>query len=455
MDLESYILAKEYVDEAIDFEIGKFLSLWDCSTGSPISFPETIPYTYTTGDYFIVGEIGNTNFKPSGSSYTGSASFVEETGTVSVQDVFVYDGAVWLLFSQSDSKLGQKMDKINAKGIGSFSINGIAEGENSVAIGEGTVAGSQGQQVSGKYNVIDDDNTYLQIVGNGTNEDNRSNAYTLDQNGNAQFAGDVTGNKNGQEHKLSNKQNTLVSGTNIKTVDGESILGGGNLNLTGQLKIDLMLSGILARNSASLTGDISSNVVEVAELEGMNDTAMYTTSLSLPNAVNIGRYSFFNTRNLRNLNAPKVTTIGAYAFQYLGYNVNEGDLEVDLPELKTTGYQAFFINRVTRINVPKLESVNFGAFWRSFRLQTIDLPVVTSLASKAFSNCTDLAEITLGSNSVVTLGNIDAFESTPYDANGTGGIIYVPQALIESYKVAPNWDTLFAYGNCEFRAIEE
>lgn len=237
MDLESYILAKEYVDEAVDFEIGKFLSLWDCTLGEPISFPETIPYTYTTGDYYIVSEVGKTNFKPTGTSYSGEQSSVEETGTVSVQDVFVYDGAVWLLLSQSDSKLGQKMDKINAKGIGSFSINGIAEGENSVAIGEGTVAGSQGQQVSGKYNVIDDDNTYLQIVGNGTNEDNRSNAYTLDQNGNAQFAGDVIGNKNGQEHKLSNKQDTLVSGTNIKTVNGESILGSGNLSTKGRWKL--------------------------------------------------------------------------------------------------------------------------------------------------------------------------------------------------------------------------
>jgi hypothetical protein len=33
------------------------------------------------------------------------------------------------------------------------------------------------------------------------------------------------------ENKLSNKQNTLVSGTNIKTINGESILGGGNIEL--------------------------------------------------------------------------------------------------------------------------------------------------------------------------------------------------------------------------------
>lgn len=253
-----------------------------------------------------------------------------------------------------------------------------------------------------------------------------------------------------QQAEFDSKQNALVSGENIKTVNGESILGRGNLNPTRQIEIDLMLSGILARNSALLTGDISSNVLSVAELEGINGTSMNITSLSLPNTVKIGNYSFFNTRNLRNLNAPKVTTIGSYAFQYLGYNVNEGDFEVDLPELKTTGYQAFFINRVTRINVPKLESLNFGVFWMSIRLQTINLPAVTSIAAMAFSECANLAEITLGSNSVVTLSNINAFGGTPYDVNGVGGIIYVPQSLISAYESATNWSSL----NCTFLPID-
>ncbi len=250
------------------------------------------------------------------------------------------------------------------------------------------------------------------------------------------------------------RQKTLESGTNIKTVNGESILGSGNLYPTKQLEIDLMLSGILARNSALLTGDISSNVLSVAELEGINDASMNITSLSLPNTAKIGNYSFFNTRNLRNLNAPKVTTIGSYAFQYLGYNVNEGDFEVDLPELKTTGYQAFYIARFTRINVPKLESLNYGVFAGNTRLETINLPSVSSIGAAAFSDCPNLAEITLGSQSVVTLSNVNAFDGTPYDVNGVGGVIYVPQTLIESYKVAPNWGTLFAYGHCEFRAME-
>ena len=74
-----------------------------------------------------------------------------------------------------------------------------AEGENTVANGsashvEGnyTIAASDNQHVQGKYNIEDTTSTYAHIVGNGTNTDDRSNAHTLDWNGNAWFAGNVT-----------------------------------------------------------------------------------------------------------------------------------------------------------------------------------------------------------------------------------------------------------------------
>lgn len=54
----------------------------------------------------------------------------------------------------------------------------------------GTVAASAQQHVQGKYNLIDSADTYAHIVGNGTYSQ-RSNAHTLDWDGNAWFAGDV------------------------------------------------------------------------------------------------------------------------------------------------------------------------------------------------------------------------------------------------------------------------
>lgn len=66
-----------------------------------------------------------------------------------------------------------------------------ASGMYSHAEGEYTEARGEGQHVSGKYNVVDENNTYAEIVGNGDNS-TRSNARTLDWNGNATYAGRVT-----------------------------------------------------------------------------------------------------------------------------------------------------------------------------------------------------------------------------------------------------------------------
>ena len=68
-----------------------------------------------------------------------------------------------------------------------------ASGEYSHAEGYGTVASGDHSHVSGSYNIKDINNEYVYIIGNGTSivSGDRSNAYTLDWDGNAWFAGDV------------------------------------------------------------------------------------------------------------------------------------------------------------------------------------------------------------------------------------------------------------------------
>lgn len=78
--------------------IGRFLSIWNCTTGKPETNPTVMPYTYRTGDYYRVGTIaaeGGTNYKPDGSSYNNVASTVAETETVAIGAVYYYDGSVW------------------------------------------------------------------------------------------------------------------------------------------------------------------------------------------------------------------------------------------------------------------------------------------------------------------------------------------------------------------------
>ena len=78
--------------------MGRFLSLWDCETGMPISFPLATPYNYQTWDYFLVENVDTTtNYRPNGVQYTGTASTTVETDEVEVWDLYIYDWAVWLL----------------------------------------------------------------------------------------------------------------------------------------------------------------------------------------------------------------------------------------------------------------------------------------------------------------------------------------------------------------------
>jgi hypothetical protein len=65
-----------------------------------------------------------------------------------------------------------------------------AYGDYSHAEGYGVAAG-WGQHAQGTWNIYDADGINVHIVGNGWDKDTRSNAHTLDWDGNAWFAGDV------------------------------------------------------------------------------------------------------------------------------------------------------------------------------------------------------------------------------------------------------------------------
>ena len=69
-----------------------------------------------------------------------------------------------------------------------------AKGAYSIAEGQGTVSTASAQHVQGNYNIEDTEGQYAHIVGNGKREygvTTRSNAYTLDWNGNGWYQGNV------------------------------------------------------------------------------------------------------------------------------------------------------------------------------------------------------------------------------------------------------------------------
>ena len=70
-------------------------------------------------------------------------------------------------------------------------IDTVADAKAASVRGIGGYAGSEAQEVSGKYNVKDTAGKYAEIVGNGESDTKRSNARTLDWDGNEQLAGDL------------------------------------------------------------------------------------------------------------------------------------------------------------------------------------------------------------------------------------------------------------------------
>ena len=101
-------MGKELNDRLNNVESrGRFLSVWDCETGlpetDPVGFETGDVYVYQRGDYYIIGNVGTTNYRPAGTSYVvGTASTVVETEVVKENDTYIFDGSVWILQQNTD-----------------------------------------------------------------------------------------------------------------------------------------------------------------------------------------------------------------------------------------------------------------------------------------------------------------------------------------------------------------
>ena len=97
-------------------------------------------------------------------------------------------------YSHAEGSSAASGDISHAEGNGT-----VASGDYSHAEGNGTVANHKSQHTFGEYNRKDTNSsasslrgTYVEIVGNGTSNNDRSNARTLDWNGNEVLAGSLT-----------------------------------------------------------------------------------------------------------------------------------------------------------------------------------------------------------------------------------------------------------------------
>lgn len=87
------------------------------------------------------------------------------------------------------------------------------------------------------------------------------------------------------------------------------------------------------------------------------------------------------------------------------------------------------------------------------KLKAVDVPAVI-VGGSCFSSDIVFDTLILRRNSLASMPATTAFTNTPFASGGTGGTIYVPQALIAEYQAANNWSTILGYANNQILPIE-
>lgn len=196
-------------------------------------------------------------------------------------------------------------------------------------------------------------------------------------------------------------------------------------------------------------------------------------------ATSIGHYVFCECRSLTDINFPNLTSIGNYAFSYC-----TALTDVDFPNVTSIGFQSFFqcwdLENVSLPNIATIPTQSFGgcsalttidfssaisigsyAFNGCNALITADFPLATSIAANAFGSCRKLTALILRSETMCTIANTNAFNycyrilgtyhSTYNPDSAKDGYIYVPRALVDTYKADSVWSTFAT----QFRALED
>lgn len=188
------------------------------------------------------GSIRTSGSEEESSSYKlGKNAFAEGSETEASGDCSHAEGATTIasgIVSHAEgSNTTASGDWSHAEGYGT-----TASGDYSHAEGFHTTASGSNSHVEGKFNIEDTENKYTHIVGNGTN-DKRSNAHTIDWDGNAWFAGDVyikstSGtNKDVGSKKLATEEYVTSSITNkVDKVEGKDL---STNDFTNELKTKL------------------------------------------------------------------------------------------------------------------------------------------------------------------------------------------------------------------------
>lgn len=323
---------------------GRFLALWNATTGLASTSPTVLPYTYRTGDYFIVGTVGTTNYKPTGTQYTGVASTSVETAVLNVDDVYYYDGTTWHL-------------QVNTRVQTSFAN----------ITGQPTDNVNLAAALSGKQNTITSSNKLsADLLQDGTN----NKVFTATDKATINNLSTVA--TSGSYNDLSDKPNipegvTLYGGTGQNT-DGAMTQKAATDALNGKIPTTRKV------NNKALSSDITLNASDVGALA---DTTTYVSSVNGSSGAVTVKEIFW-------------CTYGTTTFTEIKQALNSGKLpcvKLSSDSVYVYGYSDnsnscmfYYISSIdgTTINCLKCTDSNWTLFYPTVLAKTSDIPTKTS-----------------------------------------------------------------------------
>lgn len=139
---------------------------------------------------------------------------------------------------------------------------------------------------------------------------------------------------------------------------------------------------------------------------------------------------------LKNVYLPKATIAGGSSFRGC-----TSLSTISLPNVVESGGMDFYgCSSLTTVDCPALEYLRSQTFYKCTALTKVVLPSATIIEGATFSGCTELNTLVITQlNTVCSLTHTNALASTKI-ADGTG-FIFVPDSLVEQYKIATNWST--------------
>lgn len=170
--------------------------------------------------------------------------------------------------------------------------------------------------------------------------------------------------------------------------------------------------------------------------------SMFDTDLTFPNLNAVPAGLFAVDLYLASFTGPAVTKIGASAFEGLS-----GITTINTPNVVTIDDNALMSTSLKEVNFPKCKTIGMNVFNSCANLEKADLGTCEKLGMYAFDNCSSLNTLILRGSKVCAMNDASALgyskwsQSTPLA--GMNGSIYVPDALVDSYRKATNW-SIFA-----------